>query len=253
MIFLKQNWIKLGLGLIILGVLFFVKGWGDDSPGIALINDTTSSATTETSLANNIPTSYVDAQLIANQFFIEDCKKGVPAVNPPHRLMTEMSFCITELKKVDERANYLDPTPKVIFSTTIGEYQIKIIDSDYMNSGIKILVMKDGKTLTVNDDYGSLEEGDRYSDYIYELWEAKTGLGDKVIVIFSTRGGTSRGSEQLKAIYMNYNNEEVIITPTTIISDDLVYVWNKESEEDYKNALAKEIGNLMRLRLRGTN
>lgn len=40
MTFLKQNWIKVGLGVLILVVLFFIRRWNNSSPNTAIINDT---------------------------------------------------------------------------------------------------------------------------------------------------------------------------------------------------------------------
>jgi|SRR3989344_584573 len=39
MVFLKQNWIKISLGILILGALFFVKEWNNSSPNTALTNN----------------------------------------------------------------------------------------------------------------------------------------------------------------------------------------------------------------------
>jgi hypothetical protein len=222
---IKNNWLKLGFGVIILLVVFLAKERRNDTQ------------------------SYVYTQITANQLYNENCRKGIPSINPGHRLVDEMSFCIAELKKVDDRGSYPNPEGH-IFKVALGDYQIGIKDTTFLESGIIISIFKDGKLIVSDDNYEPFEKDSEYPDYMYEIWETKTGLGDKVIAVISSRGGSWRGSEQLKAIYVDRNTGGVTITPSIIISDDLSLAMASENQEDYKNAIAKEISSLMRLQLK---
>lgn len=225
---IKQNWLKMGIGLLVISALFLMdKPNGDYSFE-----------------------PYINAQIVANRFFRENCKQEIPKEKAGHRLLSEMSFCISELKKVDYHVNFGDINPKTVPTTIIGEYQIKIKDSQFMDNGIVISVIKNGRIVSIEDDYESFEKDSEYPDYIYEIWEAKTGLGDRVIVLVTSRGGSWRGSEQLRAIYVDVDTDELIITPSVIVNDELTISSDKISQDDYKNALAKEVGNLMRLQLK---
>src|SRR3989344_7458807 len=115
----KSGWLKVCLVIIFVAMFWFRENSHNNQVATITANTTTlpttSPKTITTERLNSL--SHVDAQFIANRLFIEKCRQEIPN-NPLHRLRDEMSFCIAELKKVEERSNYSDLIPKVVFSTT---------------------------------------------------------------------------------------------------------------------------------------
>ena len=55
----------------------------------------------------------------------------------------------------------------------------------------------------------------------------------------------------MKVVFVEPDTEELIITPSVIVGDELTIAEDKIPYDDRISALAKELGNLMRLQLKG--
>lgn len=206
--FLKQNWIKISLGVLILGTLFFIREWGNSSSNSAL--------TTNIIWPTNTPEN--------NQPPIDNVLRGAWLDNLDNLPIDDWDKDGKCLDAIRKQISYLK-NEKLSEQFTFDKYKIdelfmgKLADLDISNN-------KYARTFRTMLSEGLEKEGVNFAGHYSIVSVGMTGIGDSYYIVDRINGNAYPFPYQTFLLDFKKDSNLILMNPKKVFLDTLKTSWN---------------------------